>query len=85
MKYAVLGLRRLIRSTENQCVTWRKRKASTIQPIMSDLPVERLGYKQPPFNHTSVNYLSFLFAEGLKKDADFFSLASPPGQYTLRL
>ena len=55
MKYAILGLRRLLRSIENQCVTCRKRKASTIQPIMSDLLVERLGYKQPPFNHTGVD------------------------------
>ena len=73
MKYAILGLRRLLRSIENQRVTCRKPKASTIQPIMFDLPVEHLGYKQPPFNHT------------LKKDGDFFSLASPPWLYTLRL
>ena len=56
MKYAILGLRRQLRSIENQCVTCRKRKASTIQPIMSDLPVKRLGYKQPPFNHAGVVY-----------------------------
>ena len=61
MKYAILGLRRLLRSIENQCVTCRKRKASTIQPIMSDLPVERLGYKQPPFNHTGVDYFGPLY------------------------
>ena len=46
IKYAILGLRRLLRSIKNQCLTCRKRKASTIQPIMSDLTVERLGYKQ---------------------------------------
>ena len=51
MKYAILVLRQLLRSIENQWLTCRKRKASTIRPIMSDLPVERLGYKQPPFNH----------------------------------
>ena len=28
---------------------------------------------------------TFRFAEALKKDGDFFSLASPPGLYTLRL
>ena len=61
MKYAILGLRRLLRSIEKQCVTCRKRKASTIQPIMSDLPVERLGYKQPPFNHTGVEYFGPLY------------------------
>ena len=46
MKYAILGLRRPLRFIESQCVTCRKRKASTIQPIMSNLPVERLGYKR---------------------------------------
>ena len=54
-KYAMLGLRRLLRSIENQSVTCRKRKASTIQPFMSDLSVERHGYKQPFFNHTCVD------------------------------
>ena len=39
----------------------RKRKASTIQLIMSDLPVERLGYKKPPFNHTGVDYFGPLY------------------------
>ena len=61
MKYTILVLRRLLRSIENQCVTCRKRKASTIQPIMSDLPVERLGYKQAPFNHTGVDYFEPLY------------------------
>ena len=56
MKYAILGLRGLLRSIKNQGVTCRKHKARTIQPIMSNLPVECLGYKQPPFNHTSVDY-----------------------------
>ena len=62
MKYAILGLRRLLRSIQNQCVTCRKRKANSIQPIMSDLPVERLGYKQPPFNHMGVDYFGPLYA-----------------------
>ena len=61
MKYAILGLRRLLRSIKNQCVTCRERKASTIQPIMSDLPVERLGYKQPSFNRTDVGYFGPLY------------------------
>ena len=61
MKYAILGLRQILRFIENQCVTCRKRKASTIQPIMSDLPVEHLGYKQPPFNHTGVDYFGPLY------------------------
>ena len=61
MKYGILGLRRLLRSIENQCVTCRKCNASMIQPILSNLPVERLGYKQPPFNHTAVDYFGPLY------------------------
>ena len=61
MKYAILGLRRLVRSIESHCVTCRKRKASTIQPILSNLAVERLESKQPPFNHTGVDYFGPLY------------------------
>ena len=61
MKYAILGLRRLLRSIENHCVICRKRKASIVQPIMSNLPVERLGYKQLPFNHMGVDYFGPLY------------------------
>ena len=56
MKYAILALRRLVWSIGNQCVTCRKRKATTIQPMMSDLSFERLRYKQPPFHHTGGDY-----------------------------
>ena len=88
MKYTILGLRRLLRSIENQCVTRRKCKATTIQPIMSDLPVERLGYKQLPFNHTGVDYFGPLYVpvcRSTEKNGNSFLLASPPGLYTLRL
>ena len=55
---------------------------------MSDLPVERLGYKQPPFNHTGVDYFGPLYVpvrRSTEKRREFFLLASPPGLYTLRL
>ena len=52
LKHAILGLRLLLKSTENHCVTCRKRKAIMVIPIMANLPVERLGYKQPPFSFT---------------------------------
>ena len=58
MKYAILGLRQLLRSIKSHCViclTCRKHKANTIQPIMSNLSVKHLGYKQAPFNHTGVD------------------------------
>ena len=77
MKYAILGLRELLRSIESQCVTCRKWKASTIQPIMSDVPVERLGYS----NHSliirvwiTLDRFTFRFAEALKKDGISFHL-----------
>ena len=88
LKHAILGLRRLLRSMENQCLTCRKRQASTIQPIMSDLPVERLGYKQPPFNHTGVNYFGPLYVpvrRSTEKRWGFLFTCLPPGLYTLRL
>ena len=31
-------------------------RAATIQPIMADLPVERLAYQSPPITNTGVDY-----------------------------
>ena len=56
LKYIVLKMRWLLGNIENTCITCRKRKAKTVVPIMSDLPIERLGYKQPPFSNTGVDY-----------------------------
>ena len=56
LKYIVLKLRWLLGNIENTCITCRKRKAKTVVPIMSDLPIERLGFKQPPFSNTGVDY-----------------------------
>ena len=56
LKYVVLNLRWLLRNIENTCVSCRKRKAQTVTHMMADLPIERLGYKQPPFSNTSVDY-----------------------------
>ena len=61
MKYAILGFRRLLWSIKIQCVTCRKHNTSTIQPIIINLPVERLRYKQPPFNDTGVDYFGPLY------------------------
>ena len=60
-KYAILGMRRLLRSIKNQCVTCRKFKANTIQPIISDLPIKHHGYKEPHFNHMDVDYFGPLY------------------------
>ena len=56
LKYVVLNLHLLHRIFENNCVTWRKRKAQTVTPILSDLPNERLGFKHPPFSNTDVDH-----------------------------
>ena len=56
LKYVVLFLHWLLRNIENNWIMSRKRKAHTVAPIMSNLPIERLGYKQSPFSNTSVDY-----------------------------
>ena len=61
LKYVVLNLRWLLRNIENTCSVCRKRKAQTVTHMMADLPIERFGYKQPPFSNTGVDYFgSFL-------------------------
>ena len=56
LKYVVLNLRWLLRNIENTCIACRKRKAQTETHIMANLPIERLGYKQPPFANTGVDH-----------------------------
>ncbi|XP_063727510.1 uncharacterized protein LOC134855061 [Symsagittifera roscoffensis] len=56
LNYVVLNLRWLLRNIENTCVVCRKRKAQTVTHMMADLPIERLGYKQPLFSYTGVDY-----------------------------
>ena len=55
-RYTILKLRSSLRSIKSNCVTCRKFRAATIQPIMADLPVERLIYQSPPFTNTGVDY-----------------------------
>ena len=43
-RYTILKLRSSLRSIKSNCVTCRVFRAATIQPIMADLPVERLAY-----------------------------------------
>ena len=56
LKNVVLNSQWLLRNNENNCVACRKRKAQTVTHMMADLPIERLGYKQPPFSNTGVDY-----------------------------
>ena len=55
-RYTILKLRSSLRSIKSNCVTCRMFRAATIQPIMADLPVERLAYQSPPFTNTGVDY-----------------------------
>ena len=55
-QFVVLRLRSALRAIETHCVCCRKRKAKIVTPMMSDLPAERLGYRQPPFSNCCVNY-----------------------------
>ena len=55
-QFLVLRLRSALRAIETPCVPCRKQKAKTVTPMMSDLPAERLGYRQPPFTNCGVDY-----------------------------
>ena len=76
LKCVVLNFRWLLRNIENACVACRKRNAQTVTHIMADLPIERLGYKQPPFSNTGVDYfgpfLVLFDPEKYRKEVRFF-------------
>ena len=55
-EYAIVKLRPTLRSVVSRCITCRKRKAETLAPMMSDLPRERLAYREPPFRNTGIDY-----------------------------
>ena len=54
--YTILKLRSSLRSIKAHCLRCREFQAVTMQPIMSDLPKERLAYQSPPFTNTGVDY-----------------------------
>ena len=56
LEFAILNLRSLLKSIEVHCLICRKRRAKTVTPMMAELPVERLGYRQPPFTNCGVDY-----------------------------
>ena len=60
-RYTILKLRSSLRSIKSNCVTCRKFRAAIIQPIMANLPVERLAYQSPPFTNTGVDYFGPLY------------------------
>ena len=54
--YTVLKLRSSLRFIKAHCLSCREFQAVTMQPIISDLPKERLAYQSPPFTNTGVDY-----------------------------
>ena len=56
LNYVVLTLRWLLQNIEETCFACRKRKEQTVTHMMADLPIQRLGYKQPPFSNTGFDY-----------------------------
>ena len=55
-QYAVLKLRSILRSIRFNCVLCRKRSTKPVQPIMADLPSERLAFQCPPFTNVGLDY-----------------------------
>ena len=54
MGFVVLGLRAALRAIERSCLVCRKRKASTLNRIMSDLPIKWLDYRHRNFSNCGV-------------------------------
>ena len=59
--YAILKLRSTLHSIKTNCMLRRKLCAATIQPIMADLPKERLAYQSPPLTNTGVDYFGLFY------------------------
>ena len=88
MKYAILGLRRLLRSNKNQCdhaVKAKQVQSSLLCPIYLSSVSDISNHPLIIWVLITLDRFTFRFAEALKKDRDFFSLASAPGLYTMRL
>ena len=54
--YTGLKLRSSLRSIKAHCLRCREFQAVAMQPIMSDLPKERLDYQSAPFTNTGVDH-----------------------------
>ena len=60
-KYIILKNRSILRTIRYQCIPCRKRDAVIVNPMMADLPKERLGYLEPPFSNCGVDYFGPFF------------------------
>ena len=77
-RFAVLKLRSTLCGVENSCVPCQKRKAKRVNSMISDLPLEHLGYRKPAFCYCGVDYLvHFMYLSvGAQRSGGFFSLLS---------
>ena len=55
-RFAVMKLRLTLHEVKNRCVRCQKRKAERVNPMMSVLPLERLGYRKPTFCYCGVDF-----------------------------
>ena len=55
-QFTIVKLRLSLGWTVSKCVTYRKRRAETFHPIMSERPWERLAFKKLPFTNTGIGY-----------------------------
>ena len=51
----------ILRTIRNQCIPCRKRDAVIVNPMLADLPKERLGYQEPAFSNCGVDYFGPFF------------------------
>ena len=63
--YFVIGLSKLVKSIVRSCLYCRKVNSRPINPVMSDLPVERISPVSRPFTYTGIDYFGpFLVSVG---------------------
>ena len=55
--FVALGLRTAICSKQHPCTLFRKRKSKVITPMMADLLLQRLAYRQPKLANCGEDYL----------------------------
>ena len=54
--FAIVKLRATLKSIQSKCVTCRKRKGVTLNPMMADLPKERRAFDYSPVTNTGLDY-----------------------------
>ena len=55
-KYWILKGLATVQKISSSCPSCRRQQAKPEPPVMADLPSSRLGYQQPPFTNTGVDY-----------------------------